>query len=196
MTDEPQLPPEHGIVSARMSGAMSIDSSFDRLYRMYAPVVGGWLAVRVEAHAVEDLLQDVWTVFYGRWRTWRQPPELDTPDARPVLSFLFRTVHLATKAHRRAMRTHEPIEGHDLPDQKTVPQHLDESLTLGKCLELARKHCNSDDVAILTGKLAGISAREIARTLGISEFTVDHRYRNALTFLRQQLQSKSSGGIN
>src|SRR4030095_752550 len=102
MGDEKQLPPEHGIVSARMRGAMSIDGSFERLYRMYAPVVIGWLTLRVEPHAVDDLLQDVWTVFYGRWRSWQQPAELDTPEARPVLSFLFRTVPLATRGHRRS----------------------------------------------------------------------------------------------
>lgn len=82
MGDEEKLPLEHGIVSARMCGAMSVDTSFERLYRMYAPVVIGWLAIRVEPHAVDDLLQDVWTVFYGRWRAWQQPAELK-PTAGP-----------------------------------------------------------------------------------------------------------------
>jgi DNA-directed RNA polymerase specialized sigma24 family protein len=195
MGDEQQLPPEHGIVSARMCGAMSIDSSFERLYRMYAPVVIGWLALRVEPHAVDDLLQDVWTVFYGRWRSWQQPAELDTPEARPVLSFLFRTVHLATKAHRRARRVHEQIEDHDLTDDRTMPERLIEGLTLASCLDFAKTHCGEEDVAILTGKLAGISAKEIARTLEISESAVDHRYRNTVGYLRQHLQSAESGGI-
>ena len=195
MGDEQQLPPEHGIVSARMRGALSVDASFERLYRMYAPVVIGWLAVRVEPYAVDDLLQDVWTVFYGRWRGWQQPAELDTPEARPVLSFLFRTVHLATKAHRRARRIHEHIDEHDLTDERTMPQRLIDGLTLDSCLEFAKTHCSEDDVAILTGKLAGISAREIARTLEISESAVDHRYRNTLGYLRQYLQSAESGGI-
>ena len=194
MGDGQQLPLEHGIVSARMCGTMSVDASFERLYRMYAPVVIGWLAIRVEPHAVDDLLQDVWTVFYGRWRAWQQPAELDTPEARPVLSFLFRTVHLATKAHRRAWRVHEPIENHQLTDEGTMPQRLVETLTLGQCLEFAKTHCSEVDVEILTGKLAGISARDIARTLEISESAVDHRYRNTLGHLRQQLQSAKSGG--
>jgi DNA-directed RNA polymerase specialized sigma24 family protein len=195
MDDEHQLPLEHGIVSARMCGAMSVDTSFERLYRMYAPVVIGWLAIRVEPHAVDDLLQDVWTVFYGRWRAWQQPAELDTPEARPVLSFLFRTVHLATKAHRRAWRVHEPIEEHHLTDERTMPERLVETLTLGQCLEFAKTHCSEVDVAILTGKLVGVSARDIASTLEISESAVDHRYRNTLGYLRQQLQSAKSGGI-
>jgi len=195
MGDEEKLPFEHGIVSARMCGAMSVDTSFERLYRMYAPVVIGWLAIRVEPHAVDDLLQDVWTVFYGRWRTWQQPAELDMPEARPVLSFLFRTVHLATKAHRRACRVHEPIEKHHLTDEGKMPQRLVETLTLGQCLEFAKTHCSEVDTAILTGKLAGISARDIALTLEISESAVDHRYRNMLGYLRQQLQFARSGGI-
>ena len=115
-------------------------------------------------------------------------------EARPVLSFLFRTVHLATKAHRRAWRVHEPIEEHDLTDERTMAQRLVETLTLGQCLEFAKMHCSDEDVAILTGKLAGISARDIARTLEISESAVDHRYRNTVRYLRQQLQSVKSGG--
>ena len=195
MGDEQQLPPENGIVSARMRGAMSIDGSFERLYRIYAPVVIGWLALRVEPFAVDDLLQDVWTVFYGRWRSWQQPAELDRPEARPVLSFLFRTVHLATKAHRRARRVHEQIEEHEPTDARTMPERLIDGLTVARCLDFAKRHCGEDDVAILTGKLAGISAKEIARTLGISESAVDHRYRNTLGYLRQHLQSAESGGI-
>lgn len=76
-----------------------------------------------------------------------------------------------------------------------MPQRLVEMLTLGQCLEFAKTHCSEVDVAILTGKLAGISARDIARTLVISESAVDHRYRNTLGYLRQQLQSAKSGGI-
>jgi DNA-directed RNA polymerase specialized sigma24 family protein len=194
MGEEQQLPPEHGIVSARMRGSISIDGSFERLYGMYAPVVIGWLSLRVEPHAVDDLLQDVWTVFYGRWRSWQQPTELDTPEARPVLSFLFRTVHLATKAHRRARRVHEQIEEHCLTDGGTMPERLIDSLMLARCLAFAKVHCGEEDVAILTGKLAGISAREIARTLEISESAVDHRYRNTVEYLRRHLQPAESGG--
>ncbi len=188
MSDERALPPEHGIVSGRMSGALSVDASFECLYKIYAPVVVAWVFVRVESNMVEDLVQDVWTVFYRRWRTWRQPPEMNTPDARPVLSFLFRTVHLAAKAHHRRKLVHEPIEEHDPPDH-TAPQRLYAMLTLGRCLELARMHCCPDDIQILTGKLAGVPAKEIARTLSISEPAVDHRYRNALERLRRHVQS-------
>ena len=61
MSDERELPPEHGIVSGRMSGALSVDASFESLYKIYAPVVIGWLVVRVESNMVEDLVQEVWT---------------------------------------------------------------------------------------------------------------------------------------
>jgi len=188
MSDERELPPEHGIVSGWMSGALSVDASFESLYKIYAPVVIAWLVVRVESNMVEDLVQDVWTVFYRRWRTWQQPPEMNTPAVRPVLSFLFRTVHLTAQAHHRGKLVHEPIEDHDPPDH-TAPQRLYEMLTLGRCLGLARKHCCPEDVQILTAKLAGVPAKEIARTLSISEPAVDHRYRNALEHLRQHVQS-------
>jgi len=61
MSDERELPPEHGIVSGRMSGASFVDASFESLYKIYAPVVIGWLVVRVESNMVEDLVQEVWT---------------------------------------------------------------------------------------------------------------------------------------
>jgi DNA-directed RNA polymerase specialized sigma24 family protein len=189
MSDERELPPEYGIVSARMTGAMSVEAAFECLYRIYAPVVIGWLAVRVESSVVEDLFQDVWTVFYRRWRAWQQQPELNTPAARPVLSFLFRTVHLATKAHRRGLQAHEPIEGLDPADRRAAPHRLLERLTIGRCLEMVRTNCCPEDVEILAAKLAGVPAKEIARTLEISEPTVDHRYRNVLTYLRKELQS-------
>lgn len=201
MNDGPELPPEHGIVSARVSGALSVDASFELLYEIYASVVSGWLVVRVEYPAVADLSQDVWTVFYRRWKTWHQQPEMDTPTARPVLSFLFRTVHLAAMAHHRGKQVHDPIEGIDPADHRAGPQRLFQQLTLGRCLELARARCNADDVEILLGKLGGVPAKEIARTLRISESAVDHRYRNVVEFLRQQLhsdrlESKGLGRIN
>jgi len=75
-----------------------------------------------------------------------------------------------------------------------MPERLIDDLTLARCVDFAKRHCGEDDVAILTGKLAGISAKEIARTLGISESAVDHRYRNTLGYLRRHLQSAESEG--
>ncbi len=78
-----------------MSGALSVEASFECLYRMYAPVVAGWLAIRVDATAVEDWSQDVWTVFYQRWRMWRQKPALDAPTlaiSEPAVDHRYRNV--------------------------------------------------------------------------------------------------------
>jgi DNA-directed RNA polymerase specialized sigma24 family protein len=190
MGNGPELPPEYGIVSARIGGALSVDASFKHLYEIYASVVQAWLVLRVETHAVEDLMQDVWTVFYRRWQSWQQSPEMDVPEARPVLSFLFRTVHLASKAHNRGRQNYDPIDGIDPPDQRVAPQRLFQRLLLGRCLELARTQCSPDDLEILLGKLGGVSAKDIARTLCISESAVDHRYRSVVEFLRGQLHSR------
>src|SRR5262249_11430283 len=131
----------------------------------------------------------------ARWRSWQHPAKPAPRQARPFLTFHFRTAHHATKAHRRARRVHEQIEEHDLTDGRTMPERLIDGLTLASCLDFAKSHCGEEDVAILTGKLAGISAKEIARTLEISESAVDHRYRNTLEYLRQHLLSAESGGI-
>jgi DNA-directed RNA polymerase specialized sigma24 family protein len=41
---------------------------------------------------------------------------------------------------------------------------------------------------VLLAKLAGMSAREVAGTLSITEAVVDHRYRDALARLRSKLK--------
>ena len=45
---------------------------------------------------------------------------------------------------------------------------------------------------MLLTKLAGVPAREIARTLGLSEAIVDHRFRDALARLKTRLSPKST----
>ena len=46
---------------------------------------------------------------------------------------------------------------------------------------------------MLTAKLAGISAREIARTLQMTEAAVDHRFRNAIARIRERLMPAEGG---
>src|SRR5262245_58725335 len=69
------------------------------------------------------------------------------------------------------------------------------SLTVSRSrrLDFAKTQCGEEDVAILTGKLAGIPAKEIARTLEISESAVDHRYRPVGQTIQQELTSSAEG---
>jgi len=58
---------------------------------------------------------------------------------------------------------------------------------LGECLAAAKVSCTDQERAVLTAKLAGVPAREIARTLRITEAAVDHRFRNAVARIREHL---------
>ena len=56
-----------------------------------------------------------------------------------------------------------------------------------RALVIAKSVCAENEVDVLLAKLSGMSAREIAATLSVTESDVDHRYRNALSKLRKKL---------
>ncbi|MFQ5695615.1 MAG: RNA polymerase sigma factor [Terriglobia bacterium] len=181
--------PEPPILRARAQGRLSAHAAFEQLYALYAPTVLGWLALRVKPADADDLFQDVWTVFYGRWRSWQFLPEMQAPGARPVLSFLYRTCHFTLRGHRRrAARVSDPLEAAEVPDGLRGPERLLQQLQIGQCLQLARGVCPPEELDVLLAKLAGVPAREIARTLEITEPAVDHRFRNAVARLQKAVQ--------
>lgn len=177
---------EHPILLARASGEVSVDVSFEQLYDLYQRPVYAWLSLRLPASDADDLAQDVWTIFYRRWRTWRFPAEL-APEAKPVLSFLYRTCHLTLAAFRR-MQKRDRADDLERAGEVVAPAgswHRD--LDVRQCLCVARDACSPDELEILLGKLTGVSARTIARTLGVTESAVDHGYRRAIAKTRDAL---------
>jgi DNA-directed RNA polymerase specialized sigma24 family protein len=107
-----------------------------------------------------------------------------------VLSFLFRTAHFVLIGYRRqgAGRQQESLEEVEVADRQRSPEHMQQQLELGRTLALARKLCPAEELDVLLAKLAGVPAREIARTLQVSEPVVDHRFRNAIARLRKEMQ--------
>ncbi len=178
--------PEHEVLRARTRGEVSADAAFERLHALYAPSVRAWLLLRVRGTEAEDLVQDVWTIFHHRWRRWEQRPGMDEPEARPVLSFLYRTCHFALKGHRRKARLEDAMET-DVADGQAGAERLLLGVEAGRCLELARRVLRPEELDVLLAKLAGVPAREIAETLGVTESVVDHRFRNALGRVRTRL---------
>lgn len=187
---------EPQILCARAEGVVSPEASFDQLYAAYAPLVLAWFRVRVGAEAADDLFQDVWTIFYNRWQRWQILPEMMHAEAKPVLSFLFRTAHFVLIGYRRqgAARKQDPIEDVDIPDGQRSPERMQQQLEMGRCLEVARRICPPEEMDVLLAKLAGVPAREIARTMQVSEPVVDHRFRNAIARLKQELKPRKKGG--
>ncbi len=188
------VPLEPQILRARMEGRVSPDESFEQLYAAYAPLVLAWFRVRADASAADDLFQDVWTIFYNRWRGWLVQPEMLQGEAKPVLSFLFRTAHFVLIGYRRksANRLQSSLEEVEIPDGQRGPERMQQRLEIGRCLELAKKLCPPEELDVLIAKLAGVPGREIARTLRVSEPIVDHRFRNAVARLKQEMRSPTA----
>jgi RNA polymerase sigma factor (sigma-70 family) len=185
--------PERSILRARARGEVSADGSFEDLYRLYGPTVRGWLRFRVPGTLADDLMQDVWLIFHGRWQRWEFRPEMEAEAARPVLSFLFRTCHFVLRGHRRRAGREESAEDLEAVDERGA-ERLMRDVEAGRALELARRLCTADELDVLLPKLAGVPAREIAEALRISEPVVDHRFRNALARIRKGLGSAQKGG--
>lgn len=182
--------PEQAILRARKDGSLSCDDSFHRLYELYARDVMAWVRFRLRSGEADDLFQDVWATFYTRWREWQFPERLEIAEARPVISFLYRTAAFVLRGHRRRarFRGHEPLADLELADPHSEPSKLLERLEYERVLDLAAKICISEELDVLMGKLSGLSAAEIAGALRISTAVVDHRYRNVLARLRQRLE--------
>lgn len=179
---------ETELLRARARGETSADASFEQLFREYRGTVTSWLALRVDRAFVDDLAQDVWLVFYARWQRWEFGIEEESSEARPVLSFLFRTCHFVASGHRRlaANRLTEPSEELDRMASTAGASELLRNLDAGRLLERAQRECSSEELDVLHAKLAGLTARDIAGALGITPSVVDHRYRNALGRLRKK----------
>jgi RNA polymerase sigma factor (sigma-70 family) len=181
---------ENRVLRARARGEISADAAFETLFQEYRRIVASWLALRVEGAAVDDLAQDVWLIFYNRFRRWEFGTEMESTEARPVLSFLFRTCQFVARGQKRLARSrkNEPLADEDLKASADGPEALLRDLEAAKALSLARRICPEEELDVLLAKLAGMSAREVARTLSITEAMVDHRYRDALSRLRAKLK--------
>jgi RNA polymerase sigma factor (sigma-70 family) len=184
--------PERTVLRRRAGGEVSAEESFEELYRLHSGSVRAWLCSRVGVSAAEDLMQDVWLVFHHRWQRWEFPPEMEAESARPVLSFLFRTCHFVLRGHqrRRELRGEIPTGVLEAADGSKGAESVERGAEAGHALRLAQRLCPPEERDVLLAKLAGVPAREIAETLGLSEAIVDHRFRDALARLKTRLAPK------
>ena len=191
-----EAPFENRVLRARAQGAVSADAAFETFYQEYGRTVSAWLAVRVDSTVVDDLAQDVWLIFYSRFRRWEFGVEMESLEARPVLSFLFRTCQFVARGHKRlaSSRVVDPLEAPDEVPVEGGRAAMLRTLEATRALAIARSVCRENEIDVLLAKLSGMSAREIAVTLSISESVVDHRYRNAIAKLRKKLRLGNDKG--
>jgi DNA-directed RNA polymerase specialized sigma24 family protein len=186
---------EQDVLRARQAGELSVEDSFRALFDLHGRAVMGWLLVRVPRDQADDLFQEIWSTFYLRWRTWEFREYLAAPEARPVLSFLFRTAAFVRNGQYRRKRALEPVEeAAAIPDAASGPEVLDRRVQLGRCLELAAEVCSPEELDALLGKLSGLSGDEMARAFGVSAVIADHRYRSAVARLRREIGRRNSPG--
>jgi RNA polymerase sigma factor (sigma-70 family) len=189
-----QGPLENRVLRARARGELSADAAFEALFREYTRLVSSWLAVRVDRIAVEDLSQDVWLIFYIRFQKWEFGTEMESREARPVLSFLFRTCQFVARSHARLSRSRrsDSLDETEEKDAREDEGGILRGIEARRALSLARRVCPEEELDVLLAKLAGLTGREIAAVLSVTEPVVDHRYRDALKRLRKEL--KLAGG--
>lgn len=184
------IPLENRLLRARAAGEISADDAFEQLFRAYAGTVTAWLSLRADRAYVDDLAQDVWLIFYTRFQRWEVDQQAaESPDARPVLSFLFRTCRYVALGHARLAAVRAGHHRED-PDELTSDgaTGIFRELEAGRCLSAARRVCTDEMLDVLFAKLAGMSAREIGAALDVTEAVVDHRYRDALSCIRSEMK--------
>jgi DNA-directed RNA polymerase specialized sigma24 family protein len=94
------------------------------------------------------------------------------------------------RGHQRLARSrkNDPLEEKHERVAAAGTETLLRDLEAARALSLARRICPEEELDVLLAKLAGMSAREVATTLSITEAVVDHRYRDALKRLRSKLK--------
>jgi DNA-directed RNA polymerase specialized sigma24 family protein len=192
--EDAPAPLENRVLRARAKGELSADAAFEALFREYTRIVASWLAVRVDRLAVEDLSQDVWLIFYDRFQKWEFGTEMESSEARPVLSFLFRTCGFVARSHARLskLRKSDPLGEREEGRAREGEGGILRGIEARRALSLARRVCPEEELDVLLAKLAGLTAREIAALLSVTEPVVDHRYRDALKRLRRELKLEGS----
>lgn len=175
---------ENDILRERAEGKLSADAAFGKIYTLYASTIRAWVRFKTAETDADELLRDVWVVFFNRWQSWHL--EDAESDQRPVLSFLFRTLRVLLDAHqrRKKMRTvQQPAktESANPPDGSEASHPVE----VGPTLLQAKEKCGPEEMDVLLAKLAGIPVIEIARCLEITKGVVEERSRQGLARVQE-----------
>jgi len=136
-------------------------------------------------------------------KTYRHVSQIKEPDA--FRTWLYRTVKNACLISRRK-RVHEPgrlesldevvehadgsVQGIDVPDPGRRPDEVLENSRLRRSLHRALQSLGPEyRLIVFLREVEGLSTREVAQVVGISEANVKTRLHRARVSLRQQLES-------
>jgi RNA polymerase sigma-70 factor (ECF subfamily) len=159
LLDEPRLI-ESACRGDRPAFAALIERYWDRLYR--------WLCqLTRDPHAAEDLAQETFLKAFAGLGKFR-------PDSN-FAAWLFRIAHNNFANHyRAACRRREPLPD-DLPSLEAGPEERLQSQESIEQLQQALKRLPPDFLAPLLLRIDGMSFRQIAEALGLTEETARWR---------------------
>ena len=132
-----------------------------------------------DAHAAEDLLQEVLEQMYVKWRRIRGAPEA---YARRAL------VNRSANRWRRRGRRPETALGHH---DRAEPDHSDDVVVRDAVVEALRALPPRQRAAVVLRYLDDLSVAEVARALNCSEGTVKSNASRGLEGLRAALTASS-----
>ena len=157
-----------------------------------APRCGRSLILRVRGPEADDLLQDVWTIFYQRWRRWEHRPEMEAVgrQARAELPVPHLPVRGDGPPAEGAARGRDARSGGAAARRAPTPSCG--RAEAGRCLELARRLLRPEPSSTCCSpSWPACRPARSRETLGVSESVVDHRFRGALARLRARLLPKA-----
>lgn len=159
--------------------------AFGRLFEMYYEQIFKYLQVRMSAHAeAEDLAE---TVFLKAWQFL--PSFGQTGKAQNFRAWLYRIAHNALIDHRRAQKPESALDA-AVPYASNM-QNPDEMFEVSETWRhISRAISTLDDTSqhvIISRFLAGLSHKEIAHTLGVSDGNVRIVQYRAIRKIREML---------
>lgn len=146
--------------------------AFERLYRLYAPMVHGILLARVPYDEVADLVQDVFLIAYRKIGTLR-----DGAAFGGWLAMIAR--NRSTDFHRQTRR------GEELPDD--VPHHHPPEAEAAEILAVIRALPEAYREPLILRLVEGMTGEEIAGRTGMKHASVRVNLHRGMKMLRTQL---------
>lgn len=159
--------------------------AFGRLFEVYYEQIFKYLLIRMNTYTeAEDLAE---TVFL---KTWQFLPSFGKKGkAQNFRAWLYRIAHNALIDHRRTRKLETTLAA-DIPDASEM-QNPDETFEKGETFRhISQAIAALDDTSqhvIISRFLAGLSHKEIAQTLGISEGNVRIVQYRAIRKIRETL---------
>ena len=150
------------------------NAAFERLYRLYSPLVHGVLLARVPSSEVDDLVQDVFLAAIRKLHTLR-----DAGAFGPWVAMI---------ARNRAMDFHRSRqETEDLSDDIPQSASTEEDAEAARALSVIRALPEAYRETLILRLVEGLTGPEIAERTGLTPASVRVNLHRGMKLLRERL---------